>query len=52
MNALTARLNALIGPNAGLIKNLAAPIFIVIVLPLFIGIWMVRREKGKAARVE
>ena len=36
MNALTQRLNTLIGPNAGLIKNLSAPIFIVIVLAMMV----------------
>lgn len=36
MNAVMARMNALIGPNAGLIKNVAAPIFIVIVLAMMV----------------
>jgi flagellar biosynthesis protein FlhA len=36
VNAMTQRLNALIGPNAALIKNLAAPLFIVIVLAMMV----------------
>ena len=36
MNALTQRLNAILGPQAGVIKNLAAPMFIVIVLAMMV----------------
>ena len=36
MNELTQRLNAFLGPQAGLIRNLAAPIFIVTVLAMMV----------------
>jgi flagellar biosynthesis protein FlhA len=36
VNTLTQRLNAMIGPQAGVIKNLAAPLFIVIVLAMMV----------------
>jgi flagellar biosynthesis protein FlhA len=36
MNELTQRLNAMLGPQAGLIRNLAAPIFIVAVLAMMV----------------
>ena len=36
MNEWMQRLNALIGPQAGVIKNLAAPIFIVMVLAMMV----------------
>jgi flagellar biosynthesis protein FlhA len=36
MNPLMQRLNATLGPNAGLIRNLAAPIFIVTVLAMMV----------------
>jgi flagellar biosynthesis protein FlhA len=36
MNELTQRLNALIGPQAGLVRNLAAPVFIVVVLSMMV----------------
>jgi flagellar biosynthesis protein FlhA len=36
MNALTQRLNALLGPNAGIVKTLTAPLFIVMVLAMMV----------------
>ena len=36
MSEMTKRLDALIGPNAGLIKNLMAPLFIVMVLAMMV----------------
>jgi flagellar biosynthesis protein FlhA len=36
MNSLMQRLNAMLGPQAGVIKNLAAPMFIVIVLAMMV----------------
>ena len=36
MNDLTKRLNAWLGPHAGLIKNLMAPLFIVMVLAMMV----------------
>jgi flagellar biosynthesis protein FlhA len=36
MNSLMQRLNAALGPQAGVIKNLAAPMFIVIVLAMMV----------------
>ena len=36
MSELTKRLDALIGPNAGVIKNLMAPLFIVMVLAMMV----------------
>ena len=36
MNALMKRLNDLIGPHAGTVKNLMAPLFIVMVLAMMV----------------